>query len=161
MKPRLFLSYISISLKSENLDPVFIKKISAIGLKIQPRIVNENEQVLSEEQIVIDRHSPLFYACCAAYRIERGIPISTNSIESVHGHLNEGLPRHLTPIYCLNVAHKLINNRYETLQDAINRSFKKVIDKIDKSFKVQLKHQWKNNAHTIAPTIALVLVEEQ
>jgi hypothetical protein len=126
-----FLSYLSISLKSEFDNQVFIKKISAVGLKIQARIVNENEQVLSEEQIVIDRHSPLFYACCAAYRIERGIPISTNSIESVHDHFNEGLPRNLTVIHGLNVAHELINHRYETLQDAINRSFKKVIDKIE------------------------------
>jgi hypothetical protein len=85
--------------------------------------------------IEIEENSKLFSQCCIAYRLEAGIPLCANSIESVHGHLNENIPRHNNYFHGCATLIQRINNRFKIMRKYLESKLVQNYKKIDKEVK--------------------------
>jgi hypothetical protein len=115
-----FLHFLSQNLVSDLNDSTIVGKLKSIGLAV------------IDGEILIDENSPLFSQCCAAYRLESGIPLCTNSIESVHGHLNESIPRHNCYFHGCATLIQRINNRFKIIRKYLQSKLMQHYKKIDK-----------------------------
>jgi hypothetical protein len=126
---------------SENKYFTFVGKLKSIGLTV------------IDKSRVIEPNSELFYQCCAAYRLELGIPLCTNSIESVHGHLNESIPHHNFYFHGCATLIERIRNRFKIirkyLQKKLIQHYKK-IDKESQSITSEFMMDLCNKYHTTA-----------
>jgi hypothetical protein len=117
---RDFLKYLSVSLKSEFNSPYFQNSIKSIGLKLE------------NEELEIDLESNIFQQCCALYRVDLGVPMDTNSLESAHGHLNDSTPRNNIFIHSIQRIVSSIHARYRNLQKSIMKNFSNALQKLSK-----------------------------
>jgi hypothetical protein len=115
-----FLHYLTQNLESELADSSIVGKLQSIGLNVLDGV------------IVIEPNSELFSQCCAAFRLESGIPLCTNSIESVHGHLNENIPRHNSFFHGCATLLQRIKNRFKIIRRYLVSKLEEHYKKIDK-----------------------------
>jgi hypothetical protein len=118
-----FLNYLSQNLSSELGDLTIVGKLQSIGLTVINRVIE------------IDTNSDLFFQCCAAFRLESGIPLCTNSIESVHGHLNENIPRHNCYFHGCATLIQRIKNRFKIIRKYLVSKLEQHYKKIDEEVK--------------------------
>jgi hypothetical protein len=111
---------------SDELDTESVKvALKKIGLNVN------NDSIFIE--------SNLFRQSCAAYRITQGIPLSTNQIEAVHGHLNDDTPRKNIFISSIRRIINLIFKRYYHFEDDVYRNFARQINKLSQKYQFSKK----------------------
>jgi hypothetical protein len=115
-----YLDFVSVTLSEEMHNQNFINKIKSIGLEIE------------NNKIVVDQTTTLFQKCSAISRISKGIPLTTNSIESVHGHLNYQRARHSTFWHEVQNVINLIFSRFQNFEEALKTNYNNRIRKLAK-----------------------------
>jgi hypothetical protein len=106
-----FLSEFSVTFSEELLQESFLKTISSIGLSVVDNFVTP------------DPGSPLFYQSCLAYRVERGIPSTSNSLESLHSHLNDLKLRNTTYWMSISRMMILLQHRFLLFESCIQHNY--------------------------------------
>jgi hypothetical protein len=117
-----YLDFVSVTLSDEMHDPNFINKIKTISLN------NDNNKIM------IDQTNDLFRKCSAISRISKGIPLTTNSIESVHGHLNYHRVRHSTFCHEIQNVINLIITRFQNVEEAPKTNYNNITGKLTKLY---------------------------
>jgi hypothetical protein len=121
-------------------DPILHKTLKKVGLMI----INDS--------IVVGNNSDTFFKSFLAFRIEYGIPSSTNAIEAVHSHLNEFIPRHNTNIHGLITVMSEITNRYSIFNQAIQKNYVYQTNQLLSEFNSICKEDLSIECHNLAST---------
>jgi hypothetical protein len=115
-----FLEYINILLLEINDRTELELYLEKIGLSI------------NDENKIIE-NGILFRQCCFAFRIHLGIPKTTNSLESLHSHINELKSRHNNFWYLVYALIQLFQERYLNLTEGVVHNYQHALSNISKS----------------------------
>jgi tetratricopeptide (TPR) repeat protein len=103
----------------------------------------------------IEKLEDEFQKCCFCYRILKGIPKSTNHIESVHSHLNEIKVRHRNVWGSLYMILNLFRNRYSNIISAIQLNYKNSIEQIERSLHSMTSYELEMEFSIFNPSLSL------
>jgi hypothetical protein len=88
-------------------------------------------------KFVIEQSTDVFYQCCLAFRLQYSIPTTTNSLESINGHINDLTPRNAHFWAELGRILFMFQNRFKSFFGAVRERFDGEILKMKKNMKAK------------------------